>query len=75
MKKIHTIINVVLQVMQFAIAFGQLDISWKVPLEWLMIANVMLYFFTFRIDFKKAMMGVQVDEWNQPAQQQAVPMA
>lgn len=63
-KKIHCTINVILQAVQFAIYSGQLDISYKVILEWLMVINVVLYFFTFRIDFKKAEMGVEVDEWS-----------
>jgi hypothetical protein len=67
-KKIHTVINIALQVAQFSMYFGQLDIYWKNPVEWAMLLNVVLYFFTFRIDFKKAEMGVQVDEWNQTQQ-------
>ena len=64
LKKVHTAINLALQITQFAMYFGQLDISWKVVVEWLMIVNVVLYFFSFRIDFKKAEMGVQIDEWS-----------
>ena len=72
LKKIHTIINLGLQAVLFGIFFGQLDLSWKTPLEWMMILNVVLYFFTFRLDFKKAEMGVQVDEWNTINQPQPV---
>jgi hypothetical protein len=36
-----------------------------------MVINTLLYFLTFRIDFKKCEMGVQIDEWGrQPAQAQ-----
>jgi hypothetical protein len=65
LKKFHTVINLILQFFQYGIYFGQFDIRYSALLEWLMIANVVLYFFSFRIDFKKAEMGVQVDEWSQ----------
>lgn len=54
----------------FGIGFGQIDISHKITLEWVTIANTLLYFLSFRIDFKKCEMGVQIDEWGTQNQQQ-----
>jgi hypothetical protein len=62
LKEIHTIINVILQISLYGIYLGQFDITYTKVLEWLMITNIVLYFFSFRIDFKKAEMGVQLDE-------------
>lgn len=70
-KKIFTIINLVLQGVMVGVVSGQLDIKNRVWLEWAMVINTLLYFLTFRIDFKKCEMGVQIDEWGrQPAQAQ-----
>ena len=62
-KKILTLTNVLLQVVLFGIGFGQIDINYKLYLEWLMIINTLLYFLTFRLDFQKCKMGVEIDEW------------
>lgn len=73
-KKFHTAINLFLQIYTLLIFTGQVEIQHKVLLEYLMLVNVTLYFFSFRIDFKKCKMGVQIDEWGQQQNQEPTLM-
>lgn len=56
-------VNLGLFVVGVLIYFGRVSISYKDVLEYATIINVVLYFATFVLDFKKKYMGVDINDW------------
>lgn len=54
-------INLVMFALGALIYWGHLSIDWRDGYEYLLILNVVGYFATFSLDFKKKYMGVDID--------------
>lgn len=58
LKRVFSFAHFVGLIMGGLIYFGQLDISWKASVEYLMVISTQLFFWSFTIDFNKCKMDV-----------------